>query len=159
MTWFKMNEIRRIYRSWGQMLDSRRGISGFNPGWIFFAIFLVDEVTFKDGWSSIFFSSYTNRYSAIVLATCSHPLRCVIFLTRQYVVKSSVFQQGALFLTQRLKSDKFFLSLCGLHVVFKDVISCRNCTGHVIQVFSLGNDVWHIRVRTEPLSKLKAPAK
>ena len=58
---------------------------------IFFAILLVYEVTLKDGLSSSFFSSHTNRYSAIVLATCSHPVRCAIVLTRQYVVTSSVF--------------------------------------------------------------------
>jgi hypothetical protein len=36
---------------------------------------------------------------------------------------------------------KLFLSFCGLHVVFKDVISCPNCTSHFSQVFNLGDDV------------------
>jgi len=100
------------------------------------------------------FISHTNCYPATVLATWSHPLRSAIALTPQYVSTSSVFQQGASFLTRHSNCDvKFFLSFCGLLVVFKDAISCPNCTGHFSQVFNLGNDVWHIRARTEPLSK------
>jgi len=149
-----MNGIRRICRSWGQVLDSRRGILGFNLGWLFFCDIVGGRSDIEGGWSSIFFISHTNCYSATVLATWSHPVRSAIAVTRQYISTSSVFQQGASFLTRHSNGDvKFFLSFCGLLVVFKDVISCPNCTGHFSQVFNLGNDVWHNRARTEPFSK------
>lgn len=62
----------------------------------------------------------------------------MIALTTQYVFKSLVFQQGASFLTRHSNSDlKFFLSFCGLHVVFKVVISCPNCTTHLVRYSAL----------------------